>query len=589
MLEPGIALNPNNPQPTPLVRTLGQIVQIRGAGLENQQRQQQIVQNQRAMDAQQKQAADDAEAAKRLQFILNGGKRPGTAPAQGNPGLPPAVKPDPGSIDPDFERPLPPGADNIDPGMIRPIPPGAQNIDPGFERQGTPANPTGVPPSPLGGQPGQPKLPDPEDLVWAVGPERAQKIITGIQALGAAKRKDYTDKQAIIRDAFGFMDALPSPEQRANAYAASRDALVSGGVLSETDLPPQYDEAWWQRTKKTATAPTNLEGELLAAFRAGDTAKVNQILELKKKEAEATRAPEKPPAPPAVVQEYEYYADQERKAGRKPLEFNAYQSMDANRKRSTTVLSGMNRMYDETNPKAIAEAIMRGEREPDTGNLGRPVSGAVDSYLAAKGFDKSRALREWKAQIKLGATMNGSQQVRLDESIRSGLAMYDKIDSLASAWDGNGWGALSRANLSAARNGVYGKKAQQQAIELTGAIGQLTSDVATIEQGGLTPTNESRAIAEKSLQDWWGNGTIQKMTEQGRWMMQVRHAARQTQETMTPGNNPSTAPANPATPGSPAPAGTASTVRMRGPDGNVYDVPAANVAAAQAKGGVIIR
>jgi len=51
-----------------------------------------------------------------------------------------------------------------------------------------------------------------------------------------------------------------------------------------------------------------------------------------------------------------------------------------------------------------------------------------------------------------------------------------------------------------------------------------------------------------SLQDWWGKGTIEAMTAQGRANMQIRHMARQTQEPLTPGNAPSTAPAQPATP-----------------------------------------
>ena len=72
--------------------------------------------------------------------------------------------------------------------------------------------------------------------------------------------------------------------------------------------------------------------------------------------------------------------------------------------------------------------------------------------------------------------------------------------------------------------------------------------MATIEQGGLTPTNESRDIAERSMKYWWGTGTIQAMTKQGRWMMQVRHSARNTQDVMVPGNGLDRSLANPATP-----------------------------------------
>ena len=222
--------------------------------------------------------------------------------------------------------------------------------------------------------------------------------------------------------------------------------------------------------------------------------------------------------------------------------------------RPTAVLAGMNQLYAETDPKAIADQIRQGAMPPDISQYGRAVQGAVASMLAKPGsngeppFNLSDAQRTWKAQINLNRTMNGSQQVRLDESIRSGLAMYDKVDELADQWDSQGWGPLSRANLTAARNGALGPDAAKIAIQLTGQIAQLTSDVATIEQGGLTPTNESRAVAEKSLQDWWSKGTIKAMTAQGRANMQIRELARRTQTIQTPGNVEDVHPAQPAAP-----------------------------------------
>src|SRR5881394_3010352 len=103
-------------------------------------------------------------------------------------------------------------------------------------------------------------------------------------------------------------------------------------------------------------------------------------------------------------------------------------------------------------------------------------------------FNLASAQREWKAQLNLNRTMNGAQQVRLDESIRSGLAMYDRIDALADEWDGKGWGPLSRANLEAARQDraahlgcrddragridAHGGSAARRRIESPGLVGQ---------------------------------------------------------------------------------------------------------------------
>jgi len=282
--------------------------------------------------------------------------------------------------------------------------------------------------------------------------------------------------------------------------------------------------------------------------------------------------PQAPPvAPPKAGDLADYLSRKARELGKPVADLSSAETAkftkehtDATQK--TPILGGMNALYADIDPKAIAAQIRVAQHPPDISQYGRPAAAAIASELAKKGpngeppFDLSRAQREWKAQLRLNATMNGAQQVRLDESIRSGLAMYDKVDELAKQWDGLGIGPLSRINLAAARDGLKGPAAASLANQLTGQIGQLTSDIATIEQGGLTPTNEARAVAEKSMQDWWGKGTILDMTAQGRYNMQIRHAARNTQEPMVPGNGIDRRPAEPATPPPatpPPPAGAA--------------------------------
>jgi hypothetical protein len=274
---------------------------------------------------------------------------------------------------------------------------------------------------------------------------------------------------------------------------------------------------------------------------------------------------------------YKEWQDYQKTGG--PLGFDAYMTADANRKKPVVNIGGLTGLYNATDPKAIAAQIRAGQMPPDIGQYGRPVQGAIASVLAQKGpngeapFNLASAQREWKAQLKLNSTMNGPQQVRLDESIRSGLAMYDKVDQIAEEWNGLGIGPLSRANLAAARDGLKGKAAATIANQLTGQIGQLTSDIATIEQGGLTPTNEARAVAEQSMQAWWGKGTINDMTAQGRYNMQIRHTARNTQEPMAPGNGVDTRSALPATPAAAAPAGM---MRVVGPNGETGSMPVGN-------------
>jgi hypothetical protein len=92
---------------------------------------------------------------------------------------------------------------------------------------------------------------------------------------------------------------------------------------------------------------------------------------------------------------------------------------------------------------------------------------------------------------------------------------------------------------------------------LTGQIAQLTSDVATVEQNGMTPTNDAREVAAQGLQGWWGDGTIKAMTAQGRANMRIRDAARKETVPFVPGQAP-----GPSAPGPSAP-----VMWERGPDG----------------------
>ena len=217
------------------------------------------------------------------------------------------------------------------------------------------------------------------------------------------------------------------------------------------------------------------------------------------------------------------------------MAFNDYMTMDANRKKPTINLSGMNSLYAAVDPKAIAKSIQSGDSPPDISQYGRPAAAAIASEITkltdpitGKPYSLTAAQNNWNATKKLTGSLNNAQQLRLSESFISGNSMLDNIDNISQKWDGMGLGPLSRANLTLAQQGGKGSDAQTLANQLSGQIAQLTSDIATIEQGGLTPTNESRAVADKAMQAWWGNKTIQAMTEQARTNIGYREHAKAT-------------------------------------------------------------
>jgi hypothetical protein len=185
---------------------------------------------------------------------------------------------------------------------------------------------------------------------------------------------------------------------------------------------------------------------------------------------------------------------------------------------------------------ALAEAVKRGDVPPDGEGLTRQgYYAGVVAKLAKDGINFTELKKNWLATKRLIVTENSPQLVKLDNAVRSGLKLYDAVDKLSDQWDGMGIGPLSRANLKLAMEGAKGRDAANLAIQLNGQIAQLTSEVATVEQGGMTPTQESRKVAEESMQSWWGNDTIHKMTAQGRANLNIREAARNESTPLAPG------------------------------------------------------
>ncbi len=202
------------------------------------------------------------------------------------------------------------------------------------------------------------------------------------------------------------------------------------------------------------------------------------------------------------------------------------------------------------NVAAISEGMKNGTIPPDPEGLSRQgIYADVVGQMAKDGVNFEELRKNWLATKRLTVTENSPQSNRLDIAVRSGLKMYDAVDALSSQWEGMGLGPLSRANLKLATEGAKGPEAAKLAIQLNGQIAQLTSDVATVEQNGMTPTQESRDVAAQSMQSWWGNQTIKAMTAQGRANMKIREAARNESTPLAPGQtSPSTTPPSTTTP-----------------------------------------
>lgn len=170
---------------------------------------------------------------------------------------------------------------------------------------------------------------------------------------------------------------------------------------------------------------------------------------------------------------------------------------------------------------AIADAIEKGDQPPDTSGLFR-LAGPVRAALAKRGYDLRTANLDWQATKKHIATLNGAQQLKLNQSVNALPEMLDTVESLADQWKGGAFPVLNRANLAIAKNGVYGKDAASIATRLEAQIADVTADLGNVYMGGNSPTDHSLELAGKSLKGEWSESVLRDMIKLARNNVQIR-------------------------------------------------------------------
>jgi hypothetical protein len=204
------------------------------------------------------------------------------------------------------------------------------------------------------------------------------------------------------------------------------------------------------------------------------------------------------------------------------LDFNAYMTADANRKRPVVSVGGMAGMYNQTDPKAIAAGIKDGSMPPDISQYGRPVQGAVATELQKQGFNLAMAQTDWKATQKHVASLNSAQQLRLNQAVGALPDLLDSVDSIASEWKGGKFPILNKANLALAKGGAYGTEVATVANKLDAQIADVTSDLAVVYMGGNSPTDHGLGLAAKSLQGDWDEKVIHNMVKMAKANVIIR-------------------------------------------------------------------
>lgn len=200
-----------------------------------------------------------------------------------------------------------------------------------------------------------------------------------------------------------------------------------------------------------------------------------------------------------------------------------------------------------TQAEAILAGIKAGNIPPESTGLSRTgIWAEIVEKAATAGLNLAKLETDWKATQRHYATLNGTQQTKLRQSVDVATSSLDKVDTNADAWPGLNVGPLNKGKLAAAKQGLLGQQAQSVAAQLDGQIADVTFELAVVYQGGGVPTDEARRLAAKNISDWWAAGTIHDMTNQARYNLNVRKNAMDTLGAAT-----TSAPAAGATPAAP--------------------------------------
>ncbi len=163
------------------------------------------------------------------------------------------------------------------------------------------------------------------------------------------------------------------------------------------------------------------------------------------------------------------------------------------------------------------------------------------------------------------STLNGAQQLRLTQSINSLPDMLDSAAELAGKWKGGRFPLLNKANLAAAKNGVYGADVASIARQLDQQIADVTGDLGAVYMGGNTPTDHALDLARTALASDWDEKTLHDMVKLAKKNVVIRR------NSITNTGVQGASAGNPYVPAAPAPTPTP-TMRFNPATGKVEPI-----------------
>jgi hypothetical protein len=170
------------------------------------------------------------------------------------------------------------------------------------------------------------------------------------------------------------------------------------------------------------------------------------------------------------------------------------------------ILSGMNELYAQTDPDAIADQIYRGLHPPVVSMYGRPVQGAIASSLATRhpDFNLTKTGYKYAADLQLYKTASQNRMVILKQTIGTTRAHLERLSELNDDLDRLGVkrGTVPEVNRVALGAAVrMGGEAGKTASQFSAQVALLESELASVFSNGAAPTDDARRTARRMIND----------------------------------------------------------------------------------------
>ena len=182
----------------------------------------------------------------------------------------------------------------------------------------------------------------------------------------------------------------------------------------------------------------------------------------------------------------------------------------------------------------IGEAIIRGEQPPVlTGLYGD--GPAVKEYLAAKGFDQTKAMLEYSRAQKQVAALNGPQMTRYVGLSKSVDSTIDRVNDLSRQMELGGIPFMNRLELQKYIQTQGNSEKGQLATQYQTAVGTLKEEFANLANGGYAPTEPAWELANKQINGDYGMKQLGASLGEVQRLIRYRLQAIPNMDTLGPG------------------------------------------------------